>query len=94
MKIYAGRYKVEKEGREISLPHTEFGILDLLGSNLGRAFSKEQIYNQIWKEPYYGKERVLNSHMNRLRNKRKGQEGTGTEYIKILWDIGYKMEEE
>lgn len=94
LKIYVGRYKVEKEGREISLTHTEFGILALLASNLGRAFSKEQIYNQIWKEPYYGNERVLNSHMNRLRNKLKGQEGTGTEYIKTLWGIGYKMEEE
>lgn len=93
LKIYTRQYKVEKNGREISLTQTEFGILALLASNLGRAFSKEQIYNQIWKEPYYGNERVLNSHMNRLRNKLKGQEGTDTEYIKTLWGIGYKMEE-
>ncbi|HBH3049392.1 TPA: winged helix-turn-helix domain-containing protein, partial [Clostridioides difficile] len=55
--------------------------------------SKEQLYNTIWKEPYYGNENVLNTHINRLRNKLSD----GTEknnYIKTLWGIGYKMEEE
>ena len=47
----------------------------------------------IWKEPYFGNENVLNTHINRLRLKlKKGEEDTTT-YIKTLWGIGYKMED-
>ena len=69
MKIYTDQHKVERGGKIINLTHTEFEILVLLASNPGRAFSKEEMYLKIWNEPYYGNERVLNSHMNRLRGK-------------------------
>ena len=69
LKIYTDQHKVERGGKIINLTHTEFEILVLLASNPGRAFSKEEMYLKIWNEPYYGNERVLNSHMNRLRGK-------------------------
>ena len=65
----------------------------LLAANQGRAFSKEQLYTSIWKETYYGNENVLNTHMNRLRNKLSANTEKN-DYIKTLWGIGYKMEEE
>lgn len=68
-------------------------IVRLLAANQGRAFSKEQLYNAIWKEPYYGNENVLNTHINRLRNK-LSDDGDKNIYTKTLWGIGYKMEEE
>ncbi|HBF2564937.1 TPA: response regulator transcription factor [Clostridioides difficile] len=91
--INISKYVVSKNGIDLNLTHTEFEIVKLLATNQGRAFSKEQLYNTIWKEPYYGNENVLNTHINRLRNKLSD----GTEknnYIKTLWGIGYKMEEE
>ena len=78
----------------MKLTAIEFKILKLLASNKGRAFSKEQIYNSVWEEPYYGNENVLNSHINRLRNKLKNEDKKEIEYIKTLWGIGYKMEED
>lgn len=91
--INISKYVVSKNGVDLNLTYTEFEIVRLLATNQGRAFSKEQLYNTIWKEPYYGNENVLNTHINRLRNKLSD----GTEknnYIKTLWGIGYKMEEE
>lgn len=41
-----------REDKEIELTYTEFEILLLLAQNIGRVFSKEQIYNSVWKEPY------------------------------------------
>lgn len=72
----------------IDLTRTEFDILVYLSKNRNRALSKEDIYQKIWKEPYYGNENVLNTHMNRLRNKLKNGD---SEYIKTLWGIGYKI---
>lgn len=94
LKIYTEQHKVICKGESIDLTQKEFSILALLASNPGRTFSKEQMYNKIWNEPYYGNERVLNSHMNRLRNKLKKASNDEIEYIKTLWGIGYKMEDE
>lgn len=91
--INVSSYTVSKNGTDLNLTHTEFEILRLLASNKGRAFSKEQLYQTIWKEAYYGNENVLNTHMNRLRNKLSDGSEKNT-YIKTLWEIGYKMEEE
>ena len=85
---------VTQSGRSLNLTRTEFDILSLLASNPGRAFSKESLYEQIWKEPYYGEENVVNSHMNRLRAKLRDPRNSDKTYIKTLWGIGYKMEEE
>lgn len=93
LEINVSKYIVSKNGVDLNLTHTEFEIIRLLATNQGRAFSKEQLYNTIWKEVYYGNENVLNTHINRLRNKLS--DGTDkNNYIKTLWGIGYKMEKE
>ena len=43
---------VRRQKQEIDLTFTEFEILYLLANNLGRVFSKEQIYDIVWKESY------------------------------------------
>ncbi len=91
--INISKYTVSKNGKNLNLTHTEFEILRVLAANQGRAFSKEQLYTSIWKETYYGNENVLNTHMNRLRNKLSA-DTEKNDYIKTLWGIGYKMEEE
>lgn len=82
---------VKREKEVIDLTRTEFDILVYLAKNRRRALSKENIYQNIWKEPYYGNEHVLNTHMNRLRSKLKNG---NDEYIKTIWGIGYKIVEE
>lgn len=58
---------IVKRGTDfIDLTRTEFDILVYLLKNRNRALSKESIYQKIWKEPYYGNENVLNTHMNRI----------------------------
>ena len=94
LKINVSKRTVTQSGRSLNLTRTEFDILSLLASNPGRAFSKESLYEQIWKEPYYGEENVVNSHMNRLRAKLRDPRNSDKTYIKTLWGIGYKMEEE
>lgn len=86
-------YSLKQSGIPVNLTHTEFEILKILAANVGKAFSKEQLYNKVWKEPYFGNENVLNTHMNRLRNKLNGHNAEKFIYILTLWGIGYKMEE-
>ena len=44
---------VIRNNREVELTYTEFEILNLLARHPGMIFSKEQIYDAVWKEPYY-----------------------------------------
>ena len=93
LEINTAKHTVTQDGVELELTRTEFDILYLLASNPGKTFSKEQLYQSIWKEPYFENENVLNTHINRLRTKLKSKEHPDMIYIKTLWGIGYKMEE-
>lgn len=86
-------HTVSRQGTLIDLTPIEFEILHLLATHPGQAFSKERLYELIWKEPYFENENVLNTHINRLRLKLKNGEEDTTTYIKTLWGIGYKMED-
>lgn len=86
-------HTVTRKGESVNLTPIEFDILHLLASHPGQAYSKERLYELIWKEPYFGNENVLNTHINRLRLKLKSNAEDTTTYIKTLWGIGYKMEE-
>lgn len=86
-------HTVKRQDKSLDLTPIEFEILHLLASHPGQAFSKDRLYELIWKEPYFGNENVLNTHINRLRLKLKNSPEDTTDYIKTLWGIGYKMEE-
>ena len=86
-------HTVTRKGTPIDLTPIEFEILRLLASHPGQAYSKERLYELIWKEPYFGNENVVNTHINRLRLKLKNNAEDTTVYIKTLWGIGYKMED-
>ena len=94
LEINVTKHTVQISGVNIDLTRTEFEILYLLASNPGQAFSKERLYDRVWKEPYFGNENVLNTHINRLRAKLKAVSKSDVVYIKTLWGIGYKMEGE
>lgn len=63
------RTELRFDGLEIDLTFTEFEILHLLARNPGRVFSKEQIYNSVWKEPYFGDYNIVMSHIRNIRKK-------------------------
>lgn len=58
-----------KGNKEIEFTFTEFEILLLLAQNAGMVFSKEKIYNIVWKEPYFGDYNIVMSHIRNLRGK-------------------------
>lgn len=67
--INAERRLAVKRNKEIEFTFTEFEILLLLAQNAGMVFSKEKIYNIVWKEPYFGDYNIVMSHIRNLRGK-------------------------
>jgi len=74
--VYVGDQKIE-------LPKKEFDILVLLASKIGRVFTREQIYNEIWGVESVVSERTLDVHIRKLREK------IGDAYIRTSKGVGY-----
>ena len=91
LKIDVTNFMVMKGEEHIKLTAKEFAILKLFASNQNRVFTKQQIYQLVWEDEYYGDENIINVHMRRLREKIE-EEPSNPRYIKTLWGIGYKLE--
>ena len=62
----------------------------LLAQNAGIVFSKEQIYDCVWKEPYFGDYNIVMSHIRNLREKIEDNPSKPM-YIQTVWGVGYRF---
>ncbi len=74
----------------LSLTAKELAIMQLFLKYPHKTFSKANIYESIWQEPYYYEDNTLNVHMSNLRNKLKKAD-PDAEYIDTVWGIGYRL---
>ena len=88
--ILPDKREVTCHGRRADLTFTEFEILQLLAQNPGRVFSKEQIYDIVWKEPYEGDYNIVMSHISHIRNKIE-DDPSHPIYIQTVWGVGYRF---
>ena len=79
-----------RESQEIELTYTEFEILKLLAEHPGIVFSKEQIYDIVWKESYSGDYNIVMSHVRNIREKIEDNPSKPI-YIQTVWGVGYRF---
>lgn len=84
------KHIVVRKKNEIDLTYTEFEILMFLAQNAGMIFSKEQIYNSVWKEPYFGDFNIVMSHIRNIREKIEDNPSKPI-YIQTVWGVGYRF---
>ncbi len=78
--------QVLKAGQPVVLTMKEFDLLVELMQNRNIALYREQLYEKVWKEPFTGATRTLDSHIQRLR-KKLGWE----DKIRTVFRIGYRL---
>ncbi len=82
---------VSIDGEEVRLTSIEYKMLELLMENKGKVFSIEEIYEKVWKEPYYNAENTVAVHIRKIREKIE-IDPKNPKYLKVVWGIGYKIE--
>ena len=87
----AGRV-LRADGEEVKLTPTEMKILDLLIRHPGQIFPAEEIYRRVWNEDAFSCENTVMVHIRRIREKIE-LNPKEPDYIKVVWGIGYKMEQ-
>lgn len=88
--ILLDRREVYRKQKKIDMTYTEFEILQLLAQNPGRVFSKEQIYDIVWNEPYSGDYNIVMSHISHIRDKVEDDPGKPV-YVQTVWGVGYRF---
>ena len=81
---------VRKQRQEKDLTFIEFEVLYLLANNPDRVFSKEQIYDIVWKESYSGDYNIVMSHIHNIREKIEDNPSKPV-YIQTVWGLGYRF---
>ena len=80
------------EGEEKQLSNIEYQILLLMMQHKGKIFSAQNLYESIWKEPYfYSCNSTVMVHIRNLRTKIE-RDSKNPKYIKTLWGKGYRFE--
>lgn len=91
-----GRWQVDRaartlevDGADVPLTRTEFNILELLASHPKRVFTKQELFETVWGEPYATEDSTVNVHVSNLRHKLRP---SGTDaYIQTVWGLGFKI---
>ena len=83
-------HTVSVDGRRVDLARKEFAILELLMDHPHRVFEKENLYRQVWNQPYINAENTLNVHLSTLRTSLNRCAGS-QRYIVSDWGIGVRL---
>ena len=86
------RRELKADGELVKLTATELKIVGLLMRNPGRVFPAEEIYQRVWQSDSYACENTVMVHIRRIREKIE-LNPKEPDYIKVVWGIGYKMEQ-
>jgi two-component system, OmpR family, alkaline phosphatase synthesis response regulator PhoP len=78
---------------ELDLTTLEFNLLSTFLSYPGRVWSRTQLIDRLWGNDFFGDERVVDTHIRRLRKKIEPDSANPT-FIKTVVGVGYKFEDD
>lgn len=84
------RHEVLRDGAPVDLTPLEFQILERLASDPGRAWSRNDLLDQVWSTEYEGYQRNVDPHINRLRQKIE-PDPKNPRYVLTVRGVGYKL---
>jgi len=86
------RHEVTLAGARVDLTPLEFHILERLASEPGRAWSRNDLLDEVWSTEYEGYQRNVDPHINRLRRKIEA-DPQNPRYVLTVRGVGYKLNE-
>ncbi|TAE83650.1 MAG: phosphate regulon transcriptional regulatory protein PhoB [Alphaproteobacteria bacterium] len=91
VKMDLATHKVLRNGLEVHLSPTEFGLLRYLVEHPKRVFSREQLLDSVWGHDIYVELRTVDVHIRRLR-KALNYDGNQPDIIRTVRAAGYAID--
>ncbi len=82
--------RVFLDGSEVALTMREFDLLAFFAANPGRVFSRDQLMETVWGEPWFDDTSTVTVHVRRLRAK-LGDDPAEPRFIETVWGVGYRF---
>ena len=83
------QYQISYQGKLLQMTMYEFQVLAYLAYDPGKVFTKEQIYQNVWKQEPADTDNAVCCIISSIR--RKLRKVTTKEYIQTVWGTGYKF---
>jgi len=90
LRIEPATRSVFLDGEELSLTQREFDLLAYLAMHPGRVYSRDQLMEAVWGEPFFEDTSTVTVHVRRLRAK-LGDDPNQPRFIETVWGVGYRL---
>lgn len=91
--LHDDRHEVSWKGKSLSLTITEYLIIKSLTIKVGYVRSRDQLINDSYGESIYVDDRMIDTHIKRIRKKFKDIDET-FDHIETLYGVGYRFKEQ
>ncbi|MEM8723420.1 MAG: response regulator transcription factor [Cyanobacteria bacterium P01_G01_bin.39] len=78
-------------GEPLDLRGKEFDLLEQFVSSPGRAYSREQLLEQVWGFDFEGDTRIVDVYIRKLREKLE-LDSANPNFIQTVWGVGYRFQ--
>ena len=89
----AERHLEQGNSEPLDLTTLEFNLLATFISQPGRVWNRTQLIDKLWGDDFFGDERVVDTHVARLRKKIE-LDPAHPQFVKTVIGVGYKFEDE
>ena len=92
IKMDIERFQVTVDDRDVDLTPKEFELLQLLISNPGKVFTRDNLLEKVWGYEYAGDSRTVDVHIRHLRQKIEA-EPSQPRFLETVRGVGYRFKE-
>ena len=93
IRLLPDTFEVIKGDNRVRLGRKEYQILQTLLCHPKKIYTKEELFELVWEEPYLQGDNTLNTHLSNLRKKLAQLDPT-EEYIETIWGLGVRIKED
>jgi DNA-binding response OmpR family regulator len=90
LEIDVAAHRVLRDGEPIALTQREFDLLAFLARHPGRAFTREELMDRVWRYSFYTDTSTVTVHIRRLRAKLETTSDAAP-VIETIWGVGYRL---
>ena len=90
LELLLGKYEVRLAGKAVSLSSREFELLELLASDPGSVFTRDQILEHVWGSKDATDPNSVTVFVRKIREKIEA-DPSKPRYLITVWRVGYKL---
>ena len=90
LRVEPATRRVLLDGETLALTLREFDLLAHLAAHPGRVYTRDQLMEAVWGEPFFEDTSTVTVHVRRLRAK-LGDDPHEPRFIETVWGVGYRL---